>query len=225
MREGMNLSKLQRKFYQRFHVGVDLGQQRDHSALVVVEDMLLNLGTRDAVTFALQCARRREIRKVQRVALGTEYRRVAREVRALLEARELQGKDVSVTVDATGVGNAVVEMLREELRGRRVDLTPVIFTGQGTQRYEGRNCHVPKNELVDRVALALERGELPLPGKLRGVAELVEEMKGMQRARGWRGAPRWETVGKHDDLVMALCLAWWKSDEWPVPLKAPRAFL
>lgn len=212
-------------FYQRFHVGVDFGQKRDHSALVVVEDSLLNLGVQDRVTFALQTERRRVVRKVDRIALGTEYRKVAAKVAELLDAKEMRQRDVYVNADATGVGVAVVETLREALRRHRVNLSPVVFTGQGEQRWSGRNCHVPRNELLDRIALGLEGGCLRFPKKVRNTTELVEELRGMKRGHGWRGAPQWTTVGKQDDLVMALALAYWGTEEWPVPLKAPRKFL
>jgi hypothetical protein len=204
---------------------VDLGQKRDHSALVVVEDALLNLGVRDRVTFALQVERRRVVRKVERIALGTQYRKVAIRVREMLDAKELQQQNIFVSVDATGVGNSVVEMLREELAGRRVALTPVVFTGPGVQHWQGRSCHVPRNELLDQVSLGLEGGLMRFPRKVPNIQELVEELRGMKRSHGWRGTPQWTTVGKHDDLVMALSLAWWGTGEWPVPLKAPRVFL
>ncbi len=205
----------------RFQVGLDLGQRQDHSAMVVVEDAAVDTGTKDRVTYAPVVERRRTVRYVERVALGTEYAKVVERVRWLVGNGELRQAEVVVAADATGVGAAVVEALRKALyQGQTqrsgagfVDLVPVVFTGGAKGKWSGRYYFAPKNELMDRLTLAFERGEVKMARGKRGMEELREELKGMKREPGMR----WRTVGKHDDLVMALALAVWGLDYRPVP--------
>ena len=79
-----------------FYVGLDLGQRRDHSAIVVVQEAGF-----EAVV----------VRHIERVPLGTSYPRVVSRVRQIARDQELVGR-CSVVVDGTGVGAPVVEMLR-----------------------------------------------------------------------------------------------------------------
>jgi hypothetical protein len=212
------------KHYQQFHVGVDIGKHQDHTAIVVVEDALVAPGTQDKVTFERQVRREMYVRKVERLRLKTEYDKVIERVGQVLDAEEMQGSNVFLSVDATSVGEYVTECMRKEYRAKRVGITEVLITGGMTQHWEGRRFHISRNALLDRLSLTLERGELALPKGLRGMDLLQEELRGLRRTAGWKLMPRWECLGEHDDLAMALAMALWSASNWEVPKKAPRVW-
>jgi len=94
-----------------------------------------------------------------------------------------------VVVDATGVGDAVVDMLRWDAH---VPVEPFTFTQRS------------KVELVERLRVMLERGMLKLIQHPTLLSELVAfsyEVRG--------GAIAYGTQREHDDHVMALALAVW----------------
>src|SRR5438094_9926159 len=95
----------------RFFVGLDLGQLCDYSALVAVEVADLILDELDYVTYERRRERRMRVRLVHRIALGTPYPDVVELVRRVVREKELAGRRTLV-VEATGVGGAVMDMLR-----------------------------------------------------------------------------------------------------------------
>ena len=187
----------------RFSVGVDLGQQRDHSAIVVVE--------RDA-------AGRRLVRSAARVPLGTPYPLVVARVRETVQHEELWGC-CALAVDGTGVGRPVVEMLREAGLGceiSAVSMTSGGLSGGGPGRAQGGRTpwySVPKRDLLAGVQVLLERRELRISRAMEGVGSLARELKDMQQQVGARGKVRLgaDGAGQHDDLVIALSLACWRA--------------
>src|SRR5262249_40276814 len=96
-----------------FVLGLDLGQARDHTALVVVERRTGPDPARPG-----QRAQLFDVRHVQRLQLGTPYvapagmPSVAGNVKALLALPPLAGSSPLLAVDQTGVGRGVVDLLR-----------------------------------------------------------------------------------------------------------------
>jgi hypothetical protein len=113
-------------------------------------------------------------------------------------------------------------MMRESFRKQRVEIVEMIFTGGMAEHWRGGRFYTAKHALLDRVSLMLEKGELRMAAALPGMAELLEELRGMRRTHGWKLMPKWESAGEHDDLVMALAMAVWGTAHRPVPGKAPR---
>ena len=70
---------------QMFYIGLDLGQRRDHSAIVVVEREELMRAFLTPKYEALH------VRHVERVPLGTPYPRVVEKVRQMTRHPELAG--------------------------------------------------------------------------------------------------------------------------------------
>jgi hypothetical protein len=189
----------------RYHLGVDLGQRRDFTAIVIVRDMLATTGKKCPLTFAPVLQRRRQVLLAERIGLGTEYQKIVESVGQLTRLRQMAHGDKYVAVDTTGVGLAVLEMLRREhLAGQ---LLPVVFTGGEVTRYVGGQYNVPKGELMHGLAVELERRELQVGRRLRNWPEMVRELSGV----------RWRSVGEHDDLVMALALAVWSMRRASLP--------
>ena len=203
---------------KEWYVGLDLGKQRDPSALVVVERVTELLG-QNRVTFEWEKRTRYVVRHAEQFRLGTEYRVVAQRVARLLASEGLYGKK-ELVVDATGVGAAVVEMLREHA-GRWGLMTPVVITGGEKEGSSGGVWHVAKAGLVAAVELLLESGELRI-ARQAGCAELLgkqlrdlEVMEGKTRKWRARGAA-------HDDLALALALACWRAGLGKVGPRAER---
>src|SRR5438045_1798452 len=83
-----------------YFAGVDLGQRQDPTALAVVE-----WGGHAAVL---------SLRHLERMPLGTPYTEVVQRVSRRMRSRQLAGGQRHLIVDGTGVGPAVVDLLRQE---------------------------------------------------------------------------------------------------------------
>ena len=96
-----------------FYIGVDLGQKHDYTAIAIVEKKNARLMNGESV-YNLRAPTGPEllVRRVQRVALGTPYPRVAETIREVTREAPMAGH-CALVVDATGVGAPVVDMLRE----------------------------------------------------------------------------------------------------------------
>ena len=63
-----------------YHIGLDLGQRVDHTAIVVVEQRVVPTARRNAATYEIERERQMDVTLVQRVRLGKGYYEVAEEV-------------------------------------------------------------------------------------------------------------------------------------------------
>jgi hypothetical protein len=193
-------------------VGLDLGQTADFTALAVLErPTALRKG--DSVVYAM--------RHLRRFALGTPYTEIVPAVAKLVDAPPLTGH-VSLVVDQTGVGRAVVDMFR---RSAQCQVVPVTITcGQQVTETEDRCWHVPKKELVTSLQLLLQSRRLQIARTLPEAATLVRELENFRvkitlAANETFGAWR---EGQHDDLVLAAALAAWQAERTRPPLVDPR---
>ena len=109
----------------RFHVGLDLGQANDYTAIAVVQEAGDDL----------------HVRHLQRFR-HTLYSDVADRVEALLDSPQLKGK-ADVVIDTTGVGPAVTNIFTK--RGRSFRAVK-IHGGDAETREEG-TYRVPKRNL------------------------------------------------------------------------------
>jgi phage FluMu gp28-like protein len=190
----------------RFYVGLDLGQSRDYTAVVVAEKVEPSEASgRDYELHIRHLERFRDLL----------YPEVAERVRALMEAPELRGK-AALTVDATGVGVAVVDMLRKSA----LTFDAVTITGGDTESQQGWYAwRVPKRDLVGGLQVLLQSGRLKIAYTLEHAETLKSELlnfrvkinitTGHDSYEAWRD-------GDHDDLVLAAALAAWKAHkgEW-----------
>lgn len=183
-----------------FFVGLDLGQKRDHTALVVVE----RIENRRA--FMGTEFERLVVRYVERMALGMPYPQVVERVREIVRCDELYHGRSTLTVDATGVGAPVIDMLN----AARLGCPVMAVTITGGERASGQ-C-VPKQDLMAELLVLLENRKLTI-GKLREGPRLVKELGEVRAQVNASGRMRLgaERSGEHDDLVIALALACWSA--------------
>lgn len=191
----------------RFSMGVDLGQAQDYTAIAVVESARVVLPERDPITWSFRTEVLHCCRYAERVPLEVPYPDVAAHVGKLVQRTKAAGA-VTVVVDATGVGAPVVDLLRRGGLGCRV--TPVVITGGETESNDGVRYRVPKRDLMAGLQVAFQKRRLGLAAGLSVLSELREELRSMRVRFSGPGVERYCGVG-HDDLVMALALAWWRA--------------
>jgi hypothetical protein len=103
---------------------VDLGQLRDYTAIAVLELMEMSGGW-DPVRGGYRKGLMLRLRHLERLPLGTPYPEVVQRIRDVVRSADLLGR-CRLMVDATGVGTAVVDMLKRADLG--CQMMPVMVT-------------------------------------------------------------------------------------------------
>jgi hypothetical protein len=146
--------------------------------------------------------------------LGTAYTTIVAAVAQLASAAPLHGSPM--VVDQTGVGRALVDMLRGGQTSSWI--IPVTITGgQVMHVAEDGSRHVPKKELVTCLQLLLQNRRLHIARSLREAKVLVRELQQFQvkiTAAANETFGVWRE-GTHDDLVLAVALACWWAERHP----------
>jgi hypothetical protein len=195
----------------RYFVGLDLGQQSDFTGVVVCEKVPPE-GSDDYGLHVMHLERFRDVL----------YPEVVERVSRLMEAPQLGG-EVALAVDATGVGAAVVDMLR------RAGLTfdAVTITGGDTETQSGwYDWRVPKRDLVGGLQVLLQSGRLKIARSLEHAETLKAELLNFRVKIDPRTAhdsySHWREH-EHDDLVLACSLAAWKAKKGEFKILIGRA--
>jgi hypothetical protein len=189
-------------------IGIDIGQRHDPTAIVITE-----MQRRDYTVETVNGVERHEggaihylARHVERLPLGTPYPQVVERLAAIYEGLKARDVDPYCYVDATGVGQPVVDMLHQA----GLSITPVYLTGGERVTYEYGDMRLPKTLLVSRLQVLLQFRLVHLPQTPEALALIQElqdfEIKVNDKAHVETGAFK---VGAHDDLVVALGLACW----------------
>ena len=191
-----------------YFVGLDLGKSADYSALAVVEvDEEYDQDTS-------RWRRRHAVRHLKRWTLRTPYPVIVTEVVGMLGKEPLEG--ARLVVDQTGVGAAVVDLLRTSgIEG----LTPVLITAGNSVSRDGEGVyHVAKKELVSTLQVLLQEHRLRIAPALQYAETLEKELltfrvkitaAANETFEAWRERD-------HDDLVLALALAVWHAEHQPL---------
>src|SRR3954447_3419034 len=154
-----------------FFAGLDLGQKQDYTAIAVIERCRTVYGARDPVTYDFVRETRYVLTHVERLPLGTPYPQVVEHVRELVR---LTGPETSVVVDATGVGQPVVDLLRHG--GLRRGLIPVTITGGEKTGASSDGYRVPKRDLITGLQVAFETRSLEIAKGVAQVETLISEL-------------------------------------------------
>lgn len=190
-----------------YFLGLDLGQSKDYTALIVAE----RVGPEDAPCY--------DVGHIERVPLNTYYPAIVEHVgdvllalRARPAANQSEPPRCWLACDYTGVGRPVMDMIRAaELDAEVVGIT--IHGGDAVTEESGE-ARVPKRDLAGVVQVLLQAGRLRIAQVLPLTATLTQELVGFRAkislsghdsygaGEDWRSAP-------HDDLVLALALACW----------------
>jgi hypothetical protein len=183
---------------RQFYIGLDLGKLRDFSAIVALERFSTRAG-RDPVWVHDLYRWTNTVRSAERLRLGTSYPRVIDRVRDLVVQAAPLGP-VTLAVDSTGVGQPVVDALRDARLP--CTLLPVTITAGEHAGRTPRGWNVPKRELIVNLQMMIARRELALPADLTALAAIIGELSSLTRKLE-------AEAGRHDDLALALALAAW----------------
>ncbi len=193
-------------------IGLDIGQQRDPTALVILErvQMVRKVPTIEGLKpEPNSITTEYHGRHIEQLPLGTPYPAIVEHVRHMMARPELTGR-VSLVVDAGGVGMPVVDMMRQ------ADLQPipVIITG-GNEVTRGESGYrVPKRDLVAALQVLFHSGRLKFSNRLPLTEELKKQLQGFTYKITKNGSDTYEAMTEmvHDDLVLAAALAAWYAE-------------
>jgi hypothetical protein len=178
-----------------YFTGLDLGQAQDYTALVVVERTREPNPTQPGRTID-----RFDMRHLKRWQLGTGYPAIVADVKSMFAEHPLQNS--TLIIDQTGVGRAVVDMVRSSSISASVRAYTI------TAGESGKGSTVAKKNLVGAIQVPLQEHRLrfvesPLTTILMRELEMfrvkITENKN-EKFESWRERD-------HDDLVLALALA------------------
>jgi len=191
---------------QGFFFALDLGQQPAHTALAVIEYKLISLGRRDPVYYTVDHDIQLRLRWMELFPCEMPYSNVGMVLGKLLDLPEVAGC-AQVVVDATGVGRAVYDQLRVELRGRRVPVVGVQITGGAAVGASGNLVNIPRAEMLLNLEALLREGWLRLAPGCPCLDELLRQMRAYERVPLPGGRMTYTGKGAGgDDLVMALAM-------------------
>ena len=133
-----------------------------------------------------------------------------------------------LAVDATGVGLAVVQILRRAKLpiSRLVPIT--ITSGHTTNQRPDGGFNVPKAELVSSTQSPLQGKRLTIAPALKEAKTLRTELSNFKvkinLASATESFEAWRE-GQHDDLVLAVCMAVWLGEQGGARLTADMFYL
>jgi hypothetical protein len=214
-------------------VAVDLGQQRDYTAITVVERGYVPAGPlynatywfKDREIYAAREPVRLEyhVRHLERPALGTSYVEVVERIVELLAS--LGDRELVLAVDTTGVGRPVADMLRARLNewleqdeSTYLDACWLTITGgDSVTRAEGGGLRVPKRDLASAPLVLMQNRQLKIAQRMPLAETLRQELLSFRVkiniATGHDSYEAWRE-GDHDDLVLAVAMACWCGERY-----------
>jgi Terminase RNaseH-like domain len=179
-------------------IGADLGQSKDPTAIAVIQRVKMQGD--DAIY---------RVGHIERLPLHTTYPAVVTYVGRLINRLSWhQEYEPELVIDFTGVGRPVFEMFR----GKGYRPIGVTITAGNAESNDGPIWSVPKLTLISTVQALLHAGRLKIQRSLPDVDALIEELQDFRAevtdSGYWRFGAR---AGRHDDLVLALAIALWRS--------------
>lgn len=200
-------------------IGVDLGQKRDATAIVVVEELERIVGPTDANSMQDNVRDLESVFVLRHASLsaqGTPYTEVVKETVELCHRPEL--RRAQIVFDETGVGVGVKDLYQVQYdRDPRLWYRPigVTITG-GTSATRKR---VSKFNLISNLRAIAESDRLMFPDDLPLADKVRQELRDFTLKYTATGHARFEAdkESQHDDLVLALSLAVWKTHPHVTP--------
>jgi hypothetical protein len=214
-------------------VGVDLGQQRDPTAITVIERGYVPAGPlynahywykgREIYSAREPVKLEYHVRHLERPALGTSYVDVVERIIMLLKS--LGDEELVLAVDTTGVGRPVADMLKRRLeewleQDRNVYLNTAWITitgGDAVTKAEGGGIRVPKRDLASAPLVLMQNKQLKIAEGLTLAPVLKRELLNFKVkiniATGHDSYEAWRE-GEHDDLVLAVAMACWCGERY-----------
>jgi hypothetical protein len=209
-------------------VGLDIGQVSDYTALAILERTKpTDRAYSSTVVFGAvqgssslegvpvcEATQKKEksfaVRHLERFPLGTSYPKICERVADLFDEPPLSGG--TLAVDQTGVGRAVVDMIRRA-RPQAIIRPITIVAGHAVVPDEA-GWHVPKRELVSVMQVLLQSRRLQVARGLPLAPVLVRELETFRVKITASANETFESWRErdHDDLVLSVAMAAWVGD-------------
>jgi len=188
-------------------VGIDLAQARDRTAIAAVSSYFADGEEIDDDTprRRKRRAKHHSLIRLDMLRAGLSY---PAQVELIVEIAASLDSDEKPTlyVDATGVGRAVVDLIRA---ASPFPVKAITFTSAAEVVRHGQNISVPKTELISSLEIALSTRRLHAVADLPLAKDLDRELRAFSYELSATGRPQYEGKGQHDDLVIALALGVW----------------
>lgn len=201
-------------------IGLDLGRDRDHSAIAVMAIRREDAGPFNRATHSQPTRPYLSLGALQRIPLGTEYTEVVTILRQIVSrlhsAADPYARPVRIIIvmDAAGPGQVVMELLRAARMDVQVVPT-VLSSGFEPGHTPTGKVTIPRRQLVSHLRYVLETETLRVNEGLFHLGDLEEEIAAL-RPEG--------SQTEHDDLAIALGLAVWHAAKvFPDLLQIDRA--
>jgi predicted RNase H-like nuclease len=223
-------------------VSVDIAKKRDYTAIMIVKDQAEIIDGAPALRQPDRTAHRFDVVHIDKFQ-GLTYPAIAKTIESLMSHTNMRNNS-DLLVDGTGVGEAIVDLLRE----RMLNPLPIVFTG-GTQEREVysemgtvfqsttgklagariiKEIHVPKENLVSAGRIIIQQRRLRVAQGLRWAPEFEKQLLGFRgKVNEKRVKYEAETENLHDDLVVCyLMAAWWlnrsRAEERVLPMESDK---
>jgi hypothetical protein len=174
--------------------GLDIGKTQDQSVLSVIERLEGDPPKGDLVY--LECW-----------PLGTDYPDFTDRLRYLFDQPPLR-RSIPIVIDARGPGAPVVD----ELQKAKFAVVPVMLHGGARTSRDSQGAFgVPKERVVYDLLMAAQSGRLIISWEGPEVDAFTKQCKTLVPKMGRTGHLSYEArrAIDHDDIPMAVSLAWW----------------
>ncbi len=207
--------------YDRFFIGLDIGQAKDHTAVVVL-GRKYQVPRREAYEtiindWPVQSFHERyqaifDLRHCERLPLGTTYTKVIDRLRVILQTPELYSKSTLI-IDATGCGRPVFEQFIKAKICKPIIGVQITGGHEVSEDAPGIFYNVPKIDLVSALQTLIQAQRLKIASEIEHADILKNEILNFRVKVSERTAnvklEAWREKD-HDDLVLALAMAaWW----------------
>lgn len=212
---------------KEFICTVDLAKKRDYTTIQIYRD------TPEVRHYPIESGRSPQVINwmdltYQARMQGVRYTEQSKMIRELLKRTNLLN-NTQLIVDGTGVGEAVVDIMREDglmplpiVSTGGTNVNPVyadfgkVFGGSSTQLRGAqvlKEMTVPKDDMVHAGMIVLEQGRLRIAENLKHVDDFRKQMarfKGKFNDKSGRTKYENDDDTTHDDFVVTFLLAsWW----------------
>ncbi len=186
----------------QFYIGVDLGQSKDYTAITIMEQNYHYKSIHTKIPIY-------NIRHLERIALGTSYPKIVYRLEVLLQKPEIYHAQKVMLIDQTGVGQAVVDMMRQSDIKNVIGIN--ITGGSSVNEIEG-GFNVPKKELVAALQILIQSERIKIAKELEFADILKQEILNfrvkLDERTGHESFEAWR-ADEHDDLVLSTAISAW----------------
>lgn len=196
-------------------LGLDFGSITDHTALILVARRENPEATSSGDEGEPQHIY--ELIHTEQLPLGLSYVEIVEYIAKFVQQEEIAGM-VQIAADCTGVGKAVLDLMRSEPSLAEITWSIVFTSGQNVTQ-NGMIFKVPKKDLIASVLILTGKDLLHCNPEIDQAQILKREMLSYIVRRTASANNKFDGEHKsHDDMVVALCMVCWIGERIPIDL-------